>query len=58
MLVRTPLARVEAFTAVRIQVEFFRVKMEAARSSKTLVSYHKTTWRHKPEDFDLKNASF
>jgi len=27
--------------------------MEAARSSKTLVSYHVITWYHNPEDNDL-----
>jgi len=30
------------------------VKMEAARSSETLVSYHNTTGRHNTEDLDLK----
>jgi len=29
------------------------MKTEAARSSETLVSYHNTTRRHKPEDLDL-----
>jgi hypothetical protein len=31
----------------------FTLKMEAARSSKTLVSYHNTTRRHNSEDLDL-----
>jgi hypothetical protein len=30
------------------------VKIKAARTSETLVSYHNTTWRHNPEDLDLK----
>jgi hypothetical protein len=41
----------------KIQVEaasIFKVKIEAARCSGTLVSYRNTTWRHNPEDFDLK----
>jgi hypothetical protein len=41
-------------TAVKIQVEvFWVVKMEAAGSSETLVSYPNTTWRHNPEDLHL-----
>jgi hypothetical protein len=28
----------------------FTLKMEAAKSSKTLVFYHTTTWCHNPED--------
>jgi len=31
----------------------FTPKMEAVRSSETLVSYHNTTCRHNPEDLDL-----
>jgi hypothetical protein len=62
-------AKFEVFTAVKVQVEFFRFVtpcsvvedhavsifrvMEAAGSSETLVSYHITTRRHNPEDLDL-----
>jgi hypothetical protein len=34
------------------------LKMEALRSSETLVSYHNTTWRHDPEDLDLTVITF
>jgi len=33
----------------------FTLKMEAAKSSKTLVSYHGATWHHNPEDLDLNS---
>jgi hypothetical protein len=35
------------------QVEVFTLKMEAACSSDKFLSYHNTTRRHNPEDFDL-----
>jgi len=31
----------------------FPLKIQAAWTSETLVSYHKTAWRHNPEDLDL-----
>jgi hypothetical protein len=29
------------------------MKLEAARASETLVSYHKTTWHHNPDNLNL-----
>jgi hypothetical protein len=35
-----------------------RSDMEAARSSKPLVFYRNTTWRHNPEDFNLNHHCY
>jgi hypothetical protein len=45
--------RFGAFTTIEIQIVVFEVKMEAAGSSETLVSYYITTGRHNLEDHDL-----
>jgi hypothetical protein len=34
----------------------FTLKMEAAKSSETLISYRRTTWRHNPADWDLEEC--
>jgi hypothetical protein len=35
------------------EIKKFALKMQAARSSETLVSYRITTQRYKPEDLDI-----
>jgi len=34
--------------------DHLQVKVEAAWSCETLLSYHNTTWYHNPEDLDFK----
>jgi hypothetical protein len=43
---------------VGLAASSFRVKLEAARSSKMLVSYHNTTWHHNPEYLKLELVNY
>jgi Co/Zn/Cd efflux system component len=38
---------------MKVQVVVFTLKIEAARSSETLVSYHDTTQHQNPKDLDM-----
>jgi hypothetical protein len=49
--------KVEAFKVVKIQAEVFWaviLKMEALRSSRTLIPYSNTTQHHNPDDPQLE----
>jgi len=51
--------RSEVFTAMRIQVVFFfcphlHPEVGLGRSSETREAHHITTWRHNPDDRDLR----
>jgi hypothetical protein len=48
-LVSSPVLRCDALCYGRILL----LKMEAAWTSETLISHHKTTRRHNPEELDL-----
>jgi len=55
----TPLLlRLEIFTAVKIHVMVFSVKVEVTQPSKTLVTYHITTWNHNPDNHDMNSYHF
>jgi hypothetical protein len=40
------------------QQQMLKVRMEAARSLKMSVPYHKTVWHHNPEDLNLSISSW
>jgi hypothetical protein len=42
-------AKFEVFTAVKIQTEVLRLKIDAAMPSEMLATYRNTILRHKPE---------
>jgi hypothetical protein len=47
----------EDLAASIIRAIIITLKMEAARSSETLVNFYQTTWRHNPEDSHLSKHS-